>query len=134
MSPTTPGGARSRWIAGIVLVGLLVGLFGWMLRSDPAPTRAPPPSTEASRSSPAPSAPELAETKLEPRAVPSRIEEPPAAADSAPKPAAAPAVAAPAVAARKPDLDARTWILFRVKDEHGAPVPGAEIKLDGLRR
>ena len=55
-------------------------------------------------------------------------------ADTAPAPAKTSAAVAKSEPPRKPDLDARGWILFRVKDEHGAPVAGAEVRLDGLRR
>jgi len=48
--------------------------------------------------------------------------------------AAAPPASDKPAAARRPDLAAREWIEFRVKDDHGAPVAAAEIQLAGLRR
>ncbi len=75
------------------------------------------------------SASELADAKVASRALPDAVE--PSEKDAtAPQAQAAAAAKAP----RKPDLAARTWILFRVKDEHGAPVAGAEVRLTGMRR
>lgn len=133
MSPTSPGSARSRWMLGVLGLAVLLVLLWTAQRSPPAPASAAIPA-EAPQPDPSPPAADLTEATLESRAVPTRTEETPVV-EPASKPAAAHAPNTTATPApKKPDLDARGWITFRVKDEHGAPVPGAEVKLDGLRR
>jgi hypothetical protein len=118
---------------GVFGLAVLVAVLWTTLRSSRV-TDPPATSAEAAPASSVAAAPELAESKLESRAEPGRREEEvPPAVEPGPKHEAVPKTAS-APAARKPDLDARKWILFRVKDEQGAPVPGAEIRLDGLRR
>jgi hypothetical protein len=119
-------------LGALALAGLLFFLWMSLRRQPELPTNPAETSHVAGDAKPAADedpASELADAKVAPRATPEAAE---------PSEKEAPAPPAPAAAAtktpRRPDLDARTWILFRVKDEHGAPVAGAEVRLAGMRR
>ena len=132
ISPNSVRRGRSTLILGALALAALL-LFVWSaLRRPPEVASAPaePPRAAEEAKPPARESPasELADTKAAPRSAPNTEETPERAATA---PHAPPAAAA---APRKPDLAARAWILFRVKDEHGAPVAGAEVQLAGMRR
>jgi hypothetical protein len=125
ISPTSFRRTHSTLLLGALgLAALLVGLW-FVLRPTSLAPRSDAVAAEPARPEPAPELTDAGKTDLEAtaaRAAAPRAEEP------APKPIAAAAVA------EKPDPDAREWIVFRVKDEHGTPVAGAEVRLSGLRR
>ena len=112
-------------LAAVLFIGLVIALRTRWTSDEPRAEAAAKPETAV-------------EAGVEPAEVATLDAEPSPVRDAAPvedeTPTQPPAtIAEPVAPVRTADLAAREWITFRVENERGYPVAGAEINLSGMR-